>query len=847
MNPREFCSKRGFPVAIFLTFNFDPIFFERVILRDLELGETEDILVIADQGQVFSSIERWKDQVLHLGRKYQLIPTKINNTFHPKLILRCGLDQTGIWLGSGNVSFGGWGGNQELAISWFSENQSKEHLVISEMFKNLQTAIPDSSSIDVISRVRNYLSANQTNSDSLKFEDSPILFSQDAKSLSGILLSKWQGRKFRKVTIFTGSTDENGAFLKWLNLNFGIEEAVILVDQNHVSFSAAKLSTLPLKITLKSLPGKKPLHAKFYWFEGDEGCAAVIGSANCSAAAWLVSPSNGGNYETIAVFDEADSNDFRHILSKLDDDLIDTVLTERVSELKIKTSIPKFGIPEVVWDASTGLLTVSFPWINEQITNLETLIGDEVINFELKSGFWQSTRNVIHSDNKTKFLDFTITLADGTIATFIGWINDLFALRQSSKVRKITDALSRFGDGQPSSEHDKMMTDLQKISQLLLEGREQFPDHVVTIQDKTNQTDDEQNLNQINPDDFIKSISEITESKQESLIRFGETGGLSISAILRTFFGIKDDVPDIADEEEDDENLSPSLHNETNRSPRISETPNERNQKRFQKMIEQFLKRLTDNEFANGCNLLQLKNAIIYSLATCSFGHRNNWLDSQTASEFIKRTFDIIFRKRFGEENGLLEAVKKRYRDDSQESFFIKEIGDGELWTVLLASIVKTNWDFSNGSFEKKLALRSVFNSKVLFESVNVGRLTDLFFRIEEEERNHLINESLQAGLNFELLENELKLRQSELAFLQQTNSLLFESGDLIWIKGGWAQVIETANWGENTIVYHHAKGEQIKVKTNVFLNVSKLSQIDPTINSLFAKVRENNGLDSSL
>ena len=57
------------------------------------------------------------------------------------------------------------------------------------------------------------------------------------------------------------------------------------------------------------------LHAKFYWFEGEQGTSAVFGSANCSAAAWLLSPDRGGNVETILCFDEANADDFAESLA----------------------------------------------------------------------------------------------------------------------------------------------------------------------------------------------------------------------------------------------------------------------------------------------------------------------------------------------------------------------------------------------------------------------------------------------------------------------------------------------------------------------------------------------------
>ena len=59
MNPREFCSLPGYTAALFLTYDFDPVFFERVVLRELWAGGTGDIVVVADRSRVDASLDRW--------------------------------------------------------------------------------------------------------------------------------------------------------------------------------------------------------------------------------------------------------------------------------------------------------------------------------------------------------------------------------------------------------------------------------------------------------------------------------------------------------------------------------------------------------------------------------------------------------------------------------------------------------------------------------------------------------------------------------------------------------------------------------------------------------------------
>lgn len=118
ISAREFCREPGYPIALLLTYSFDPLFFERISLPDLEIGGSRRIVIAADADQVGEAMSRCIGQVAHLGRRYVLAETAVAKTFHPKLIAR--LSGTGgkVWIGSGNLTYRGWGGNRELATTW---------------------------------------------------------------------------------------------------------------------------------------------------------------------------------------------------------------------------------------------------------------------------------------------------------------------------------------------------------------------------------------------------------------------------------------------------------------------------------------------------------------------------------------------------------------------------------------------------------------------------------------------------------------------------------------------------------------------------------------------------------
>ena len=118
MNPRLFCRERAFHRTLLLTYSFDPIFFEQMVLPDLWAGRSGDILAIGDRAQVTEATAARAGQLWHLGKHYLLAPARHEGAFHPKVILRLGAKDGAVMIGSGNLTSSGWGGNQELGTSW---------------------------------------------------------------------------------------------------------------------------------------------------------------------------------------------------------------------------------------------------------------------------------------------------------------------------------------------------------------------------------------------------------------------------------------------------------------------------------------------------------------------------------------------------------------------------------------------------------------------------------------------------------------------------------------------------------------------------------------------------------
>jgi hypothetical protein len=283
MNAREFCRQPGYGTAIVLTWSFDAVFFERVLLQDLSVGETRVPLVLADVRQVAAAMERWPGQVYHLGRRYALDTAASDGDFHPKMILRIGLNGGLVWLGTGNVSAAGFGGNRELVAAWkVGPGEADTGGWVPRLLADIESWVASTAARQILSRAKSERWVAEASA--LPPSQGPVLWTREGATLAQQIEERWRGRRFKELRVTTGSTDVSGAVLEWAHRRFGIERAVVAVHSRTAAFDPARIERLPLDVRFVEPSGERLLHAKSYWFDGPEGPAAVFGSANCSSS-----------------------------------------------------------------------------------------------------------------------------------------------------------------------------------------------------------------------------------------------------------------------------------------------------------------------------------------------------------------------------------------------------------------------------------------------------------------------------------------------------------------------------------------------------------------------------------
>jgi hypothetical protein len=112
--PLDLVSAHPWQRAAFTTYALSLSFFEALVLDALVRAEAHEALILADVDGVRAALS--ENGARRVGRDYEVEPVVVDTggVFHPKITVLTAPDECHLLVGSGNLTFGGWGGNFEV-------------------------------------------------------------------------------------------------------------------------------------------------------------------------------------------------------------------------------------------------------------------------------------------------------------------------------------------------------------------------------------------------------------------------------------------------------------------------------------------------------------------------------------------------------------------------------------------------------------------------------------------------------------------------------------------------------------------------------------------------------------
>ncbi len=830
MNPREFCSQPGYENTIFLTYSFDPIFFERVVWRALKIGGTRKVVVVGDRTRLVESVARSREALQHLGREYLLIPAQTNGLFHPKLILRTGQKGAAVWIGSGNLTYSGWAVNYELASSGIMHTRD-------DFVLEIVCWVNSFCNHPLVKKVLPSIKPSQPAPASTTSQQSLLLSSEKKGSLAIQLARRWKNRKFKSLKILTGFTDETAAFVEWCYYKFGISDCVIYVDPSHASLKPEKLNDLPLKLLV--VPVKYPplQHAKLYWFSGKEGNGAVMGSPNCSRMAWLVPPEKGGNIEAALVYDKPETKDFDILFSKF------AKATKMASEIdgwgmavsqnERKASWP-FYIENVDLYNSLGKVEVKTSTVLPSNSNLVMSLGNSEIPLERSAEFSDIFEGILPNDwqNERVNLVRVKLQVDNERPQFSNWqwMNSIDELEKNSRIQKNFMVFDGLRNIQSSSELNQIVDDLILISTTIFNNAKEYADPIYSVQHRS-LNKNLQNISSVDPDHLIKSLREFTKNELPHSVASSTQDFLSIEGVIKALFNVQDRSSALEQELDSDSDVKSDVlsveilpdNSRTNNlrtlNDGLSLKPKMLN--RLIKKMEDYFDQFSKLEFLSKCSVNQFKEALSYPIAVSVLGKKHNWLEDEVCLKWMIKLSDLLFLVEFDDDTqGIIKLLRRKFADKGKTMLFQSTIGSGTLWVVLLTHLNHIKWSSPFNMIDKAIAVREIFYNLDLRSSIETGKLNRLINSfLDINARKAILQQAPVLARTLDEIEGFLESHGEEIHQLQLHEE--HNVGDYVWSSNlGWGKVLEKAFIEENTNVklFLHSRRKKTQVKSHRYL-----------------------------
>ncbi|MHB1423761.1 MAG: phospholipase D-like domain-containing protein [Gemmataceae bacterium] len=299
-------------LALLSTYQFDPDFFERRLLRCSALAKARRILIFLDARQWYNLL-RQDAPARFLNRRYLMVPVhRLQGVFHPKLNLLLTEQGGQVLCGSNNLTRSGCSSNLELlnAFTFGGEGDSEEKICLAqEAFRFFRRACDDGE--EEPARIGRAWLDESAKSVPWLTQPLPV---NDGRRVR--LLHTYEGSLWDRLAAFLDAAhpsrllvispfhDKDGEMFQRVQERWPDCRVEVIVQQQITNLPVKALKRLQPSVSLSELRNsERRLHAKLVAWEGKGGTGCLVGSANFTTAAF-----DARNVETcLQVTDAADS------------------------------------------------------------------------------------------------------------------------------------------------------------------------------------------------------------------------------------------------------------------------------------------------------------------------------------------------------------------------------------------------------------------------------------------------------------------------------------------------------------------------------------------------------------
>jgi hypothetical protein len=420
-----------------LTHNIDFFFTQSLLLPVLHKCGNPGLTIFAESNCASASFQeqsRWLDSI---GTRYRVVPVHMDSPwrFHPKAVFISSPDRGLLFIGSGNLSYGGWRENDEVWLQYGSDDDNNPIYDFHNYLHHLCRAVPNNDSIKreidkAFDKIRHPWVE--------ELKPSSVFLGQphDGESLSARMLRQIQ-QPVDRLIICAPYFDIKGGMIRRLAAESNAAKVNILVQENYTNLVQEAVVDLPSHIELDTIQGdgdkKGFCHAKFYAFESAVGVTVFAGSANCSIAA-LGMTGNQGNAE-ILCRTRFSKNDFKELFVNELALSGQPPTLNSVKELE-DSDREDFAIKIVSCQRKLQVIEIAFV-TNQEVKITECFIDGKITGFQINV----SRQLLVKASGKPTRVKITGEVNGIQVTSPEHWIDDEFQLSLDAKHRSLADSI----------------------------------------------------------------------------------------------------------------------------------------------------------------------------------------------------------------------------------------------------------------------------------------------------------------------------------------------------------------------------------------------------------------------
>ncbi|AGP41543.1 hypothetical protein [Sorangium cellulosum] len=302
--------------AIILTHNIDFVFLQTMVLSALRKCGHPSITIFADARCTAETYGRQAPVLDGLGVRYRVVPVAMDprSRFHPKAVLLSGEKAATLFVGSGNLTFGGWRENAEVWLRFDSGIDGPGPFSAFRRFTESvlgRVPLPDAVTAELAeafdTESRAWLAEGESG------RTVPLLSrAGEGQSLLDAMIRAAGDAPVDELVVCAPYFDVDGDALRMLLDRTRSPRATVLWQPSGSTLTRRALDAcdgraVAEQVTFRHIPKEGEaraafIHAKFYGLVRGAQTTVFAGSANCSRAA-LTASGASGNAELLVVRD----------------------------------------------------------------------------------------------------------------------------------------------------------------------------------------------------------------------------------------------------------------------------------------------------------------------------------------------------------------------------------------------------------------------------------------------------------------------------------------------------------------------------------------------------------------